>query len=92
MSSGHRTQGHSHVLFQSKNIDVLATLPADIRGHVPTCPGHDICVSYLKKIGHVLKGHFHLRANVTEQEMVMAKGAIPSNHRDCSLYVLDNKI
>jgi hypothetical protein len=31
----------------------------DIRGHVPTCPGHDICVSYLKKIGHALKGHFH---------------------------------
>jgi hypothetical protein len=54
MSSGHRTQGHSHVLFQSKNIDVvLATLPADIRGHVPTCPGHDIFMSYLKKIGHV---------------------------------------
>jgi hypothetical protein len=24
MSSGHRTQGHSHVLFQSKNIDVLS--------------------------------------------------------------------
>jgi hypothetical protein len=65
MSSGHRTQGHSHVLFQSKNIDVLATLPADIRGRVLTCPGHDICVSYLKKIGHVLKGHFHLSLSVS---------------------------
>jgi hypothetical protein len=60
MSSGHRTQGHSHVLFRNKNVDVLATLPTDICGRVLTCPGHDICVSYLKKIGHVLKGHFHL--------------------------------
>jgi hypothetical protein len=61
MSSGHRTQGDSCVLFHSKNIDVLATLlPTDIHGHVSTCPGHDICVSYLKNIGHVLKGHFHL--------------------------------
>jgi hypothetical protein len=34
-------------LAQSKNIDVLATLPGGIHG-----PGHDICVSYLKKIGH----------------------------------------
>jgi hypothetical protein len=59
MSFGHRTRGHSHVLFWSKNIDIFATLPTDIRGHVPTCPWHDICVSYLKKIGHALKGHFH---------------------------------
>jgi hypothetical protein len=45
MSPGHRTQGHSRVLFQSKNID-----PRDItRGHSRTCPEHDICVSYLKK-------------------------------------------
>jgi hypothetical protein len=66
MSSGHRTQGHSCVLFQSKNIDVLTTLPVDICGHVPTCPGHDICVSYLKKIGHVLKGHFHLSPTLNQ--------------------------
>jgi hypothetical protein len=47
MSSGHFTQGHSRVLFQSKNIDVLATLPADICGHVLTCPGHDICAQIM---------------------------------------------
>jgi hypothetical protein len=45
MSPGHRTQGHSRVLFQSKNID-----PRDItHRHLRTCPEHDICVSYLKK-------------------------------------------
>jgi hypothetical protein len=59
MSSGHRTQGHSRVLFQSKNIDVLTILLAVIYGHVPTLDMTFACPIW-KKIGHVLKGHFHI--------------------------------
>jgi hypothetical protein len=58
MSSGHKTRGHSCVLFQSKNIDVLATLDIT-RGHLRTCPMQRLCVLF-EKIRHVLKGHFHL--------------------------------
>jgi hypothetical protein len=86
MSSGHRTQGHSGVLFfQSKNLDVLATLPADICGHVP---GTQHLRVLFEKIGHVLKGHFHLSvpSTVLFHAQLTTQPAINSsiNHRKSS--------